>query len=284
MIDGADKASIACSDEMGGCHELKCPYADFGADNDSSECHEMIKEDCKIAAEIQGNEKLEWPVPGLKIVENIARDDRTTRDILMELWNDGGNMIIGYKPNDGYKQWLVGHIVNFDWLKASITIVGISTGVTIEFLLDRDSRLIKWTGGPTAELICTEAVGSYKLGKCYWIRDGKLRIDPSEEGRPATDGRFAGLDDEFIKKHFVEYKGDRVFRSYKNRPYLNGWLICTEGNCNGLKVTAGYRYRINYGDFKDDDGYIRRGFTDSVKDMHTLNCDYHFVYVPDEEE
>lgn len=64
--------AIAACDEMGGCHELRCPYADFGADNHSEECFWMIKEDGKKATKRQYDEKLEWPKHGLTV---RRRDD-----------------------------------------------------------------------------------------------------------------------------------------------------------------------------------------------------------------
>lgn len=271
--------AMACSSDYGDCEKDGCPYSYYGPDG-SDDCHDLVKKDCEMIGqphEALKNAKNELAGPTHYANDSdkgIIWDDQTTKDIVMELWNDGGNMIVGYKPNENYKQWLVGHVVSIDLRKPSITIVGISTGIASDWFLDRNTRLIKWTGGPTAELICTDAVESYDLGKCYYVRDGKL----SNGGYMDINWRFASLKDEFLKEHFIVYRGDR---GNKDTRYLNGWLICTEDNAF-LKVSAGYRYRVNYGEFVDDGGDHHYGFTDSENDMDTLKFTWHFVYVPDE--
>lgn len=247
-----------------------CPFHSKGYGECGKKKRDLAR---KFLQEIEQEEKATVHEPKV-----IMFGDNKTKAVISEWLDAGKNMLIGYKPTEGYRQWLVGHIVTISIEKAELAILGISTRIVTRFPLDRSTRLIKWTDGPTAELICTEAVGGYLLGERYYMRNGNMSPCIDTRSIPAKDGRFASLEDEFIEKHFVPYEGDVL--DNKKEKYLNGWLVCTFTEKH-LSVTAGCRYRIDGGCFVDDNGIHHNHYTNSVKDMEALKNNWHMIYVPD---
>lgn len=204
-------------------------------------------------------------------------DDKTTVDIIKEYLYMREPMTVGFKTNASYKQWYVGRVIVIDLEKKTIAIRGIS-GSLIYFPLSRYCRLIRWTGGPTAELICIDDVAGYKIGRCYYIRDGNLSVDhygETDNQLLCADGRFASLEDEFIKKNFAQWKGNVHF----GREDLNGYFVCTGSSGN---FTKGKQYEVVNGCFQDDNGIVWDELVTGYMTLDELLEQSNLRYVPND--
>lgn len=246
----------------------RCPFKSKEYGECSKKKFDLAK---KLLQEMEQEEKTSAPE---HTAIRFNFDNQITSAVVHEWLGNGRDMVVGYKPDETYRYWIVGHIVTIDLTEVRMVIRGIDTGDLIDFSLVHDILLTKWHGGPSAKLICTKAIYGYKPGCIYNICDGKM----NPLMLTGMNGRFETLEDEFLKEYFILYKGDVL--DNKQEKYLNGWLVCKHTETH-LAITAGYRYRITSGCFVDDRGIHHNHFTSSAIDMDTLENIWHMIYIPD---